>query len=161
VGRGKHERDNPSVDGADGAPAGSVPWPLVITAAWAWRLIVIGVVVAFAFTVFARLGQVLVPLVIAVLIAAPLERLVTRMARHRIPRALGALIVILGLTVVVGGLATIACTSIASAFSRLREAALAGFDTFIEWLSTGPLNIPQERVSEVTGEIEHWVQANW
>lgn len=161
VGRGKHERDNPSVDGADGAPAGSVPWPLVITAAWAWRLIVIGVVVAFAFTVFARLGQVLVPLVIAVLIAAPLERLVTRMARHRIPRSLGALIVILGLIVVVGGLATIAGTSIASAFSRLREAALAGFDTFIEWLSTGPLNIPQERVSEVTGEIEHWVQENW
>lgn len=159
--RSNDEVDNPSVDGADAAPAGSVPWPLVITAAWAWRLIVVGVVVAFAFTLFARLSTVLLPLVIAVLIAAPLERLVTRMARHRIPRALGAIIVLLSLIIIIGGLVVLAGTSIASGFSRLRDAALAGFDTFIDWLVTGPLNIPEERVTNISGQLEHWAQDNW
>jgi predicted PurR-regulated permease PerM len=155
------ERDNPSVDGADAAPAGSVPWPLVITAAYAWRFIAIGVLVAFGFLVFARLAPVLLPLIIAVLIAAPLERLVTRMARHRVPRGLGSAIVILTLFFVVVGLIAIAGTAIVAGFDELRTAALEGLDTFIQWLITGPLHVAEERLTNLTGQATEWLEQNW
>lgn len=154
-------RNNPSVDGADAAPAGSVPWPLVITAAYAWRFIAIGVLLAFAVAVFARLAPVLLPLIIAVLIAAPLERLVTRMARHRIPRGLGAAIVILTLTLTVLGLVTLAGTAIVAGFDELRVAALEGVETFIQWLITGPLHVAEERLTDLTGQLSTWLEENW
>lgn len=159
--RGEIERDNPSVDGADGAPAGSVPWPLVITAAYAWRFIAIGVLVAVGVALFARLAPVLLPLVIAVLIAAPLERLVTRMARHRVPRGLGAAIVILSLTLIVVGLVTIAGTAIVAGFDELRTAVLEGVDTFIQWLISGPLHINEDRLTDLTGQGTTWLEQNW
>jgi hypothetical protein len=50
-----------------------VPEPLRIAAAWAWRLIVVGVVLIAIGNVLALLSPVVLPLVIALLIAAPLE----------------------------------------------------------------------------------------
>src|SRR6478609_3034695 len=90
-----------AVDGADGAPAGSIPYGFVITAAWAWRLVALFMVFAIVVSVLARLSTIVMPLVIALLISAPLEHLVTRMERHRIPRGAGAGIVIASLFLIV------------------------------------------------------------
>lgn len=153
--------DNPSIDGADGAPAGSVPWPLVITAAYSWRIIAIGVLVVFVFSAVSRLTPIVVPLIIAVLIAAPLERLVTRMNRKGIPRGLGAAAVILSLIVVIVGLMAIAGTAIVAGFDELRIAALEGFEQIIDWLITGPLHIAEERLTNITGQLSTWLEGNW
>src|SRR6187399_1373428 len=153
--------DNPSIDGGDAAPGGSVPWPLVITAAYAWRIIVIGIVLAGIGVALARLTPIVLPLVIAVLIAAPLERLVTRMARHRVPRGLGAAIVILALNAIVWGLIVIAGSTVVAGFDELRQAALEGFHQLLTWLTTGPLNIEAARLDDITGQLSTLLEQNW
>ena len=150
-----------SVDGADGAPGGAVPYGLVITAAWAWRIIVIGVVAMFALKFFAILSTILMPMVIAMIIAAPLEHTVTRMERHRIPRGWGAAIVLLSLTVVVLGLIAAAGGTVAAGFDELKDEAIAGFNTFLDWLVDGPLHVDQAQIDSLQDRAQDFLQNNW
>lgn len=159
-------RSNPDADvtqvaGADGAPAGTVPRGLIIAAAYAWRLIVVGVVLMGLATLFNTLTTIVLPLIIAILIAAPLERLVTRLHRLHVPRGLGAGLVLLGLILVVLGLVAIAGTTVVAGFSDLRDQAVVGFNTFLDWLTNGPLNIAQEQIDGWVAEATKWLQANW
>jgi putative heme transporter len=150
-----------AVDGADGAPAGSIPYGFVITAAWAWRLVVLCVVFAIVVSVLARLSSIVMPLVIALIIAAPLEHLVTRMERHRIPRGAGAGIVIATLFVVVVGLLVAAGGTIVAGFEDLRKQAVAGFETFLEWLVDGPLSVDQATIDQLQKNLTELLQRNW
>jgi predicted PurR-regulated permease PerM len=150
-----------SVDGADGAPAGAVPYGLVITAAWAWRIIAIGVVGFVLLTVFATLSTILLPMVIALIIAAPLEHLVTRMERHRIPRGAGAAIVIVVLIVVVFGLLGAAGGTIVAGFNDLKDQAVQGFQQFLDWLVNGPLHIAQDTIDNLQQNLTDLLQKNW
>jgi predicted PurR-regulated permease PerM len=134
-------------DAPDGA-TNEIPEPLRIAAGWAWRLIVIGVVLMAIGNVLALLGPIVLPLVIALLIAAPLERLVTIMARHRVPRSLGALLTLLMLVTVIVGLATAVGASVVSGFDDLRESASKGFDTVVDWLVEGPIHMSSEQIND-------------
>ncbi len=154
-------RPKRSVDGADGAPAGSVPYGLVITAAWSWRVIVIGVVAFFLVSVFATLSPILLPMVIALIIAAPLEHLVTRMEKLRIPRAAGAAIVLVTLIVLVLGLLTAAGGTIAAGFNDLRDQAIEGFNTFLDWLVDGPFHVDQAQIDNLSERAQGLLQNNW
>lgn len=125
-----------------------IPEPLRIAAGWAWRLIVIGIVLMAIGNVLALLGPIVLPLVIALLIAAPLERLVTILARHRVPRSLGAVLTVLLLVTVVIGLATAVGASVVSGFDDLKESASQGFDTVVDWLVEGPLHMSSEQIND-------------
>jgi predicted PurR-regulated permease PerM len=150
-----------AVDGADGAPGGSIPYGFVITAAWAWRLIVIGVVALALLKLFATLSSILMPLIIALIIAAPLEHLVTRMEKHRIPRGAGAAIVMLTLTLLVLGLLGAAGGTIAAGFDDLRQEAVEGFNTFLEWLTTGPFHVDPAQIDEWAAKAQDFLTKNW
>lgn len=137
-----------------------VPLPLRVTAAWSWRLIVIGVVVVAGFTAFLNLSSLFVPLIIALLIAAPLERFVTRLERLKVPRALGSGLTILTGLLLIIALFALAGTSMISGFDDLRQAAVNGFDTFISWLSSGPLHISSEQIDEAVKAVTGLAQDN-
>jgi len=150
-----------AVDGADAAPAGSVPYGLVVTAAWSWRIIVIGVVGFVLLSIFATLSPILMPLIIALIIAAPLEHLVTRMEKHRIPRGAGAAIVMLTLVVLVLGLLAAAGGTIAAGFDDLRQEAVEGFEKFLDWLTTGPFHVDQSQIDEWQQKAQDFLTKNW
>ncbi len=125
-----------------------VPSPLRIAAAWSWRLIVIGVVALAILSVLATLAPIVIPVAIALLIAAPLERVVTLLEYFRIPRALAAISVVLGIVVTVLGLAAVASTSVVASLGDLREKASRGLDTVAGWLADGPLNMSPEQIQD-------------
>ncbi|WP_084039339.1 AI-2E family transporter [Demequina sp. NBRC 110053] len=137
-----------------------VPVTLRVAGAWSWRIVVVGIVVAAGAWAFTSLSALFVPLIIALIIAAPLERLVARMAQVGVPRALGSVLAILGLIAVVLGLGTLASTSFVNDFDELRESAVEGFETFVAWLVEGPLGISQEQIDQVVGNIQEFVQGN-
>ncbi|WP_061961682.1 AI-2E family transporter [Demequina flava] len=137
-----------------------VPFTLRVTAAWAWRLIIVGIVVGGFFWVFTALPTLFIPLIIALLIAAPLERVVYYLNRIGIPRGLGAFFTLLGLLGIVGFLLGAASTSIIAGFDDLRVAAVEGFETFMDWLSEGPLGINQEQIDNVVGQAQSWLTDN-
>ncbi|WP_084105977.1 AI-2E family transporter [Demequina sp. NBRC 110056] len=137
-----------------------VPVTLRVTAAWSWRIVIVGVVLVAAAWGFTNLSALFVPLIIALIIAAPLERLVARMAQIGIPRALGSILAILALISIVLGLGTLASTSFVNDFDQLKDSAIEGFETFVAWLVDGPLGISQEQIDEVVSNIQGFVQDN-
>jgi predicted PurR-regulated permease PerM len=137
-----------------------VPYSLRVAAAWAWRLIVVGVIVIALANAFSTLSAILLPMVIALLIAAPLERLVTQLEKFHVPRGLGAIIAILGLVGVFVGLSVAAGASIASGFEQLRQGAIAGFEQLLEWLTTGPLELSREQLDNGIDNVVQQAQDN-
>lgn len=138
----------------------SVPRGLRISAAWSWRLIVLGIVLVAFFYLFTSLSTLFVPLIIALLIAAPLERVVHHLERWHIPRGVGALLSILALLGIVSFLLGAASTSIVSGFGDLRDAAIEGFETFTKWLADGPLHMGQDQLNDYLDQAQGWLTDN-
>lgn len=121
-----------------------VPVALRIAAAFSWRLIVIGIVVFFVLSVVATLGAIVVPFIIALLLAAPLGGAVNWLAVRGWPRALAALTVLLSLIVVVLGLVALASQQLISAAPKLRDQASEGLRTLVDWLADSPLHLSRD-----------------
>ncbi|MFV0633813.1 AI-2E family transporter [Demequina sp.] len=137
-----------------------VPVVLRVAAAYSWRLIVVGIIAIAAFRSFTSLAALTVPIIVALIIAAPMERLVARMEGWHIKRGIGAAVSVLGLVFLVVGLLTGASTSIVSGFGDLQEAAVEGFDTFIEWLVSGPIHMSQEQIDQYIENVRATVEDN-
>ncbi|MDN4477613.1 AI-2E family transporter [Demequina lignilytica] len=155
----------PDKDDASHAPPAdvvteNVPVWLRVSAAWGWRLIVVGIVLLVLFQGFTTLSSVVLPLGIALLIAAPLEQMVSRLQKWGVPRTGGALLAILTLVVVVLGLGVAAGSSIVAGFGDLRDAALAGFDQFLDWLVNGPIHMSREQIDQVIANATSTLQDN-
>jgi len=76
------------------------------TAAWSWRLLIILGALAAAIWVVARLEVIVVPVLLATMVAAMLLPLVDFLDRRGLPRGAAVAAVIVGSIVVVGGLLT-------------------------------------------------------
>jgi putative heme transporter len=121
----------------------AVPRGLQVAASWAWRLIVIAIVLYGLGWLTRYLSEVVVPLAVAILLAAMLTPLTNRLRKWGVPRGLAAAIsMALGLIVIAGAL-TLIGTQIASQAPDLGKSVASGFNQFIGWLKTGPLHISQ------------------
>ncbi|WP_296665083.1 AI-2E family transporter [Demequina sp.] len=138
----------------------SVPVWLRVSAAWSWRLIVVGFVIFILYESFTTLAPVALPLMIALLIAAPLEQLVSRLQKWGIPRAAGALLAIFTLVMVVLGLGVAAGSSVVAGFGDLQEAAVNGFNQFLDWLVQGPIHMSREQIDQIIGNAQSTLQDN-
>lgn len=144
----------------------SVPWTLQVAAAWSWRLILLGIASIGVGYVIYRLQVVVVPAMIAVLLAVLLEPLLKLLThRLRFPRTLAAAIaLVLGLVSVVG-LAGLASSQIISNIPVLVHQARGGIDAVIDWIvaqSPERLDAAVVRSSwdEVQSQIASWVELN-
>lgn len=92
------------------APAGSdvdSVHPLVRkTAAWSWRLLVIGAAVLAVIWIVSQIQMIVVSPAIAVIVTALLLPPVDWLDRHGLPRGFGVALVLLGGTAVLGGVLT-------------------------------------------------------
>lgn len=138
----------------------SVPVSLRVAAAWSWRLIVVGIVIYVGFQGFTTLAPVALPLAIALLIAAPLEQLVSAMHKRRVPRAVGALLSILMLILIVLGMGVAASSAVLAGFDDLQQAAVKGFDQFLDWLVDGPVHLSREQIDQIIGNAQSTLQDN-
>ncbi len=137
-----------------------VPVPLRVAGAWSWRLIVVGVVLLAIFTVVARLAALVVPVAVALLIAAPLGSVVAWLAHHGFSRGWAALTTLLALITAVLGLIALASTTVISGIDELKQQASDGLHTLIDWLSSGPLNISAEQIQSYLDRAGQTLQDN-
>lgn len=77
------------------------------TGRFAWGLLGVAGVAVLLWVVLSRLTVVVVPLMLALLPAAALAPLVAWMVRHGVPRVLAALLALIGLLAVIGGLVAV------------------------------------------------------
>ena len=108
----------------------------------------VGVVAALL--VAARLRVVLLPVAVALLVAAPLRPIAQRLER-RVGRSASAILPVVGLLVVVGGILTLAGNAVANDADELRAAASQGVDDVQAWLADR--GIDDERLAEIRGQL--------
>jgi predicted PurR-regulated permease PerM len=103
--------------------------------------------------VLIRLYVVVVPVILALFLAAALEPLVGRLRRRGCPPALAAAVVFLGTMTALVLLVTWIGSTVAEELSDVGEQAQEGVDEVREWLQGDPLNLSPERLDQLEKDL--------
>jgi predicted PurR-regulated permease PerM len=125
-----------------------VPWALDLAAAWAWRVIIIGVATYALFRGIQFFAELTIPLIVAILITALGAPAVGAMERAGIRRKAGAGIVVLGGLLLVAAMLALAGQQVASGANDLAAQVSSGLGDVKDWLKTGPLHLSDNQISD-------------
>jgi predicted PurR-regulated permease PerM len=143
----------PTVD--DGIPRG-----VRIAGAWAWRLILFAGTAYLMIRVIAILHLVVIPVAVALLLAALFEPAVRGLRARGVNRSLAAgMALVGGLAVVSAGLGLIVWTVI-SQFADLSAQVRAGVEQIQTWLARGPMHVSQAQLSSAVDQLLQKVSEN-
>ncbi|WP_409496545.1 AI-2E family transporter [Amycolatopsis sp. cmx-11-12] len=131
----------------------AVPRLVRVTAELGWRLLVIGATLYVLGLVVGYLAAVVVPVAIALLLAAMLAPAVTFLARHRMPRGLAVAVVLVGGLAVLGGLLTFVVLTFVNGLPALRVQLTRSVDAVANWLTTGPLHLSAAQLRESANDL--------
>ena len=111
-----------------------------------------------ALTVFAatKLQLVVVPVLIALIVASAF-RPVVRLLEQHMPRVIAAIISLLAGIIVFGGVITIAVFQVQSQFSTLQKSVSSGINTVANFVQNGPLNLGTKQISGVQKTLVDFV----
>jgi predicted PurR-regulated permease PerM len=139
----------------DGIPRG-----VKVAGAWAWRIVLFILAAYLLLRLVATLRLMVIPVVVAILLAALLEPVAGRLRRHGVNRSLAAAIVLVGgLLVVLGGLGVIIYTFIAQ-FDNLAGQVRGGLNEIRHWLARGPLHVSERQLNDTIDALQRQVSGN-
>ena len=117
------------------------------TAAWAWRLLVIGALVVALLWLFAKLEVIFVPVLIATMLTALLLPLVDWLDARRVPRGSAVALVLLSSFAILGGIMTFVVSQFVTGLPSLTEQVTRSIDSLRSWLVEGPLHLSREQIN--------------
>ena len=115
-------------------------------AAWSWRLLVIGGVIAGLLWLVARLQVIIVPVALAMMVAALMLPAVDWLDRRGAPRGGAVALVILSGFGVFGGILTFVVSQFVSGLPSLVEQVTRSIDSLRSWLIEGPAHLSREQI---------------
>ncbi|MCI2418966.1 AI-2E family transporter [Saccharopolyspora sp. K220] len=140
--------------------ATSIPRVLRVSAALSWRaLVILGALYVLGLIV-GRIYVVVIPVAIALLLAALLAPVVSALARRRVPRALATALVLIGGLAVVGGVLTFVINAFIQGFPDLQRQVIASLNQLRDWLASGPLHINEQQINQYLSQAQEWLAAN-
>lgn len=138
----------------------AIPVGVRIAGAWAWRLLVVaGVIAIFVFLVV-QLRLIVIPVMVAVLIAALLVPFVTFLQRHRWPKWLAVTVAEVGILAIISALVYLVVAQIRDGFPALQERTIGAIDTFRAFLRDSPLQLTDDQISNYLGQAFGSIQAD-
>ncbi|MFE0019966.1 AI-2E family transporter [Amycolatopsis sp. NPDC059021] len=139
---------------------GLIPRGLRVSAALAWRFIVVAAALYAVVWLIGYLGVVVVPLSIALLLAALLGPAVSRLVKWRVPRGLATGIMIIAALAVLGGLLTFVITQISDGMPQLQKQLTESLNQIKNWLINGPPHLKQEQIQDFINQAIDLLQKN-
>jgi predicted PurR-regulated permease PerM len=137
-----------------------LPFALRVAAAWSWRTAII-LVVAWAIAwALAQLSFLVIPVLVAALLAGLLSPVVGWLGRARVPKGLAVAITEVGFIAAVAGLLTLVGRQISIGFAQLWDEALAGLAEVQKWLAEGPLQLTSAQLEAYTQDAQRLLQTN-
>lgn len=136
-----------------------VPYGVDLAAAWSWRFVVIvaaGYLVAQAIGFF---SLVVMPLVIALFIAAlfiPVVDLLNRV----LDRGISAALVVIGVIGAVTLMVTFATQQVIDGATDLANQVVSGLDEIQRWLQEGPLHATDAQIDDAIAQMQELVTAS-
>jgi predicted PurR-regulated permease PerM len=151
--------ENPSLsEGSD--VAGLVPRGLRIGAALAWRFLVVIAALYVIIWLIGYLSVVVIPLSIALLLAALLAPAVSQLVSVKVPRGLAAAIVLIAGLAILGGLLTFVVVQFSGGLPQLQSQFNESLHQIQDWLIDGPIHLRQEQLKDFVGQAVGFLQNN-
>ena len=116
------------------------------------QVILILILVIAAVYAFVQLKVVVIPVLIALILASALSPLVGWLSK-KMPRALATVLSLLAVVVVLGGAITLIVLSVESQWDSLSDSVQAGIDTVVEFFNTGPIQISQSQIDSAQAAL--------
>lgn len=158
VREGRRPVDTGFETGPSNVARAQVPWGYDLAAAWAWRFIVIavaGLMILYTIRYFAVL---VIPVIIALFIAALCAPLVSVMERIGIPRKLAALMTVVGGIAAVVALVAFVTQQVASGAGDLSTQVSNGLGEIRDWLKTGPIDASESQIDQWIADSQDYIQ---
>jgi predicted PurR-regulated permease PerM len=147
------------VGGQSNLARAQVPYGVDLAAAWAWRFIVIAIAGLAILWVLNFFVVVVLPLTVALLIAALVGPVVNWLMNLGLPRQLAALLVVLGLIGLIVVSVGFVSNQVVSGMGDLSKQVTDGIDQIRDWLRTGPLNVTDSQISEGLDKAQEQISA--
>ena len=138
----------------------TLPASIRIAGAWSWRVLVIAAVIALFVYLVITLREIVVPFMIAILLAALLVPLVNSLVRQRWPKWLAVALVEIGLLAVVAGLVILVISQVRSGFPDLQRQSVEAYGNFKQYLLASPLHLTNSDITAYLGQAWTAIQKN-
>jgi predicted PurR-regulated permease PerM len=136
-----------------------VPRGLRIAAAWSWRLLIIAAAAAAILWVIGRISHVVIPVSIALLLAALLSPAVSFLRnRLGLHRSLSTALVMIGGLVVIAGTLTLVITQFVNSWDELSAKSEIGVHKIQDWLKRGPAHLSDDQLNSVLDAVQNWLK---
>ena len=137
-----------------------VPRVLRISGAMGWRLLVVVGALYVIGQVVGYLAAIVVPVAIALLLAALLSPAVQWMEARHVPRGIATALVVIGALALLGGVLTFVVVTFVNGVPDLSQQLTASVQKIVDWLTTGPLQLSDQQLSGIQKQILDTVSAN-
>ncbi|MEO7122617.1 MAG: AI-2E family transporter [Lacisediminihabitans sp.] len=135
-----------------------VPRGVKIAGAWSWRILAIVAVIALVGYLVVQLREIVVPFMVAILLAALLVPLVQFLVRHRWPKWLAVALAEIGLIAVVAGLVVLVVLQVRSGFPDLQRQSVAAYEGFKAYLLDSPLHLTESDITRYLAQAGAAIQ---
>jgi len=136
----------------------SLPVGMRIVGAWSWRILAVAGVVGLIVYLIIQLKLIVIPMLVAILLAALLVPFVQFLQRHRWPKWLAVTIVEVGLIGVVSGLVYLIVVQLIDGFPDLRDRSIVFFEDFKVLLLNSPLHLTEAQINDYLAQTWEGVQ---
>lgn len=130
------------------------------SAAWSWRLIVIGAAVVALLWALSQVKVIAVSVAIAIILCALLLPAVDWLDRHRCPRGLGVAVVLLAASALLGGVLTFVVNQFVRGLPGLGGEVTRSIDSARRWLIDGPLGLSRQQIDDIGNSAIQAVRDN-
>ena len=133
-----------------------VPYGVDLAAAWAWRFIVIAVAGYFVARTVAQFSLLVMPLVIALFLAALVVPAVDLLSRA-LTRGVASLLTVVGVLALLAVMLTFATQQVVDGANDLATQVVNGLDEIQVWLQEGPLHASQQQIDDAIESLQNLV----
>ncbi len=144
--------------GPSNLQAARVPYGVDLAAAWSWRLLVIGGLLAVLLWLLNFFLVVVMPLVIALLLAALTAPVVTFFVGRGMPRKIAALFVVIFGILLLALMVGFVGNQVSSGVGDLSKQVSSGLDQIHSWLQTGPLHVTDAQINSALENAQQQLQ---
>ncbi|WP_370945805.1 AI-2E family transporter [Amycolatopsis sp. cg5] len=139
---------------------GLVPRGLRIGAALSWRFLTVCAALYVVIWLVGYLSVVVIPIAIALLLAALMAPAVSKLVAIKVPRGLAAAIVLIAGLALLGGLLTFVIVQFSSGLPSLQKQVTDSLHQIQNWLIDGPLHLRQEQIQDFIKQAIGFIQDN-
>lgn len=140
-----------------------VPAALQLSAAYAWRFLVIAAAIGVIVWLVIQLKLLVIPALAAIVLTALVWPAMQIMLRARFPRWLAVVITLLGTILIVVGLLWLVGWQVSVEWPSVRDRSIEAFKEFQAFLINGPFQLTQEQIDQFIAEAVHFIetQGQW